>query len=73
MTFTQYRNSARSTPVKRYQWSVALAVVGGILATKTAAIGLVAVLEGGAIGAAVGFILGWLLDRRNPSSGRHPG
>jgi hypothetical protein len=56
---------------KRYQWSLALAVIGGVLSTKTAAITSVAVLEGCAVGGTVGFILGWLLDRKNrPTSSR---
>ena len=50
--------------MKKYQWSVVLAVIGGILSTKTAVIRAIGVLEGCLIGAAIGFIIGWLLDRR---------
>ena len=35
---------------KKYEWSLILAVVGGILATKTATITAIAVLEGCAVG-----------------------
>jgi F0F1-type ATP synthase assembly protein I len=48
---------------KRYIWLVALAVVGGILATKTAKMSAASVLEGCVGGGGIGFIIGWLLDR----------
>jgi F0F1-type ATP synthase assembly protein I len=50
--------------MKKYQWSVALAIVGGLLSTKTASIEITSVAEGCFVGAVVGFVLGWLLDRR---------
>jgi NhaP-type Na+/H+ or K+/H+ antiporter len=50
--------------MKKYQWSVALAIIGGVLSTKSADIRPVAVVEGCLIGALLGFVLGWLLDRR---------
>jgi uncharacterized membrane protein len=55
--------------MKRYLWSVVLAVVGGILSTKTVVIKPVSILEGCLIGAIFGFILGLFLDRRNASAG----
>ena len=50
--------------MKKYQWAVALAIIGGLLSTKTASIKASAVAEGCLVGAVLGFILGWLLDRR---------
>jgi hypothetical protein len=50
---------------RRYQWSLALAIVGAILATKTVTISAVALLEGCAAGGAIGFIVGWLLERKS--------
>jgi len=53
---------------KKYQWTVVLGLVGGLLSTKTAIISAIAILEGIAIGAVIGYVVGWFLDRRTRNS-----
>ena len=57
---------------KRYQWSLVVAVIGGVLATKTATIRIIPIVEGCLMGGAIGFLIGWPFDRRNRASRSNP-
>jgi NhaP-type Na+/H+ or K+/H+ antiporter len=57
--------------MKKYQWAVALAIVGAVLSTKAAIISAAAVSAGCLIGAVLGFAVGWFLEKGTKSRSPH--
>jgi NhaP-type Na+/H+ or K+/H+ antiporter len=44
-------------------WTIALAITGGVLATKTAVIEVEEVLKGSFLGALAGLVIGWIITK----------
>jgi hypothetical protein len=57
--------------MKTICWTIALAIVGGFLATKTAVIEVEEVFKGSLLGGLAGLVIGWGITKLEKNRHRH--